>query len=226
MNPVELVGLAEQTGLIGPLTHLVLRAAVRECSTWWDNGWPLRISVNLSARMLTDEDFPATVRATLAEHDLPPSALCLELTETTIMADEDRTIEVLERLQAIGVTVAIDDFGVGYSSLAYLARLPVGEIKIDKSFVLSMPNVTSDELIVRSVVDLAFNLGIPVVAEGVETPEARRALTQLGCQYAQGYLFSRPLPAADFAAWVTGHPTACIARPPQITRRPPARLAG
>jgi EAL domain-containing protein (putative c-di-GMP-specific phosphodiesterase class I) len=176
--------------------------------------------------MLTDEDFPATVRATLAEHDLPPSALCLELTETTIMADEDRTIEVLERLQAIGVTVAIDDFGVGYSSLAYLARLPVGEIKIDKSFVLSMPNVTSDELIVRSVVDLAFNLGIPVVAEGVETPEARRALTQLGCQYAQGYLFSRPLPAADFAAWVTGHPTACIARPPQITRRPPARLAG
>jgi diguanylate cyclase (GGDEF)-like protein len=219
MSPAELVNLAEHTGLIGQLTRFVLRAAVKECSRWWANGWPIRVSVNLAARTLLEDSLADEVRRTLDEFGLPASALCLELTETSIMGDEDRTIEMLERLRSVGVTIAVDDFGVGYSSLAYLARLPVGEIKIDRSFVMEMPKAASAQMIVRSVVDLAANLGIPVVAEGVETEEARTELCALGCQVGQGYLFSRPVAPADFAAWLTGRTAAArVAHPSRQLR--------
>ena len=202
MSPADLVGLAEQTGLIGALTRSVLRRAVAQASQWHAAGYPIRVSVNLSARTLAEETLAEEVRQALAEFGLPASALCLELTETTIMGDEERTMAVLEQLRAVGTTIAVDDFGVGYSSLAYLAKLPVGEIKIDKSFVFDMPASPSNEMIVRSVVDLAANLGIPVVAEGVETDEVRDALVLLGCKSGQGYLFSRPLPAREMTAWL------------------------
>ena len=138
----------------------------------------------------------------LAQTGLPPEALCLELTESSIMGDPRRTVGVLERLQGIGITIAVDDFGTGHSSLHYLKRLPIGELKIDKAFVLSMAADAGDEAIVRTIIDLARNLRLPVIAEGVEDEAAVAKLRSLGCGTAQGYFFSRPVPADDLTAWL------------------------
>lgn len=202
LNPAELVSLAEHTGQIWPLTALVLKAAARECRRWWDLGWPIRVSVNFSARSLTDEGLVDEVTRILAEANLPPSGLCVELTETTIVAERHRVVPVLERLRGLGVSVAIDDFGTGYSSLAYLARLPIDEIKVDKSFVMDMATDAHADAIVRTILDLAVNLGLPVVAEGIENEEARLTLAERGCASGQGYFFSRPVPAEDFINWL------------------------
>ncbi|HEV7886742.1 MAG TPA: EAL domain-containing protein [Acidimicrobiales bacterium] len=205
VSPAELVTLAEHTGLVRGLTRLVLSQAVAAAAAWHRQGWKLRMSVNLSARVLIDRDLASEVRAVLAAAGLPASFLCLELTETSIMGDDEHTLEVLSSLRAIGVTLAVDDFGMGYSSLAYLKRLPVGEIKIDKSFVMGMAeDDAEDEAIVRSVVDLGRNLGLAVVAEGVETDDAAARLRDMGCATGQGYLFSRPLAASDLSAWLSG----------------------
>jgi EAL domain-containing protein (putative c-di-GMP-specific phosphodiesterase class I) len=160
------------------------------------------MSVNLSPRSLLQATLVDDVACLLEAIGLPPEALCLELTETSLMSDPRRTLATLERLRAIGVAIAIDDFGTGYSSLAHLKGLPVDEIKIDKSFVLNMQHDPSDEAIVRSVIDLARNLRIGVVAEGVEEPEVAVALARAGCALAQGYLFSRPVPAVRFGQWL------------------------
>jgi diguanylate cyclase (GGDEF)-like protein len=202
LPPDEFVPVAERTGLIGPLTELVLETALAECARWRRTGGPERISVNLSARSLMHPSLPDDVRRLLAVADLPASALCLELTETSILLEPRRTVPVLQRLTEIGVTVAIDDFGTGHSSLAYLKELPVGEIKIDKSFVLTMASDRSDEAIVCSIIGLAANLNLPVVAEGVETQALAQRLKMAGCRIAQGYGFSRALPAPAFDAWV------------------------
>ncbi|MEA3075851.1 MAG: hypothetical protein QOF60_759 [Actinomycetota bacterium] len=200
--PDDFIPVAEQAGLIGPLTTFVLRRALGECARWRDEGRPLRVSVNLSARSLLQIALPAEVAALLAEADVPASLLCLELTETSMMVDPRRTVDTLHRLRSLGITIAIDDFGTGHSSLAYLKQLPVGEIKIDKSFVLGMRADRFDGAIVCSIIDLARHLLVPVVAEGVEDDDLARRLLDAGCAFGQGYGFGRAMPASELDEWM------------------------
>jgi EAL domain-containing protein (putative c-di-GMP-specific phosphodiesterase class I) len=202
ISPEEFVPLAEQTGIIKPLTMLVLERALRQCRLWHNAGHHLSVAVNLSARTIHDPEFPSAVQGFLKAYQLDPRRLTLELTESTVMADPARSMETLSRLQAMGVELSIDDFGTGYSSLAYLKRLPVHELKIDRSFVMNMAGDDNDAVIVRSTIELAQNLGLRVVAEGVETVEARDQLTSMGCDVAQGYLLSRPIPADKATSWI------------------------
>jgi diguanylate cyclase (GGDEF)-like protein len=200
--PDEFIPLAQKTGVIVPLTFFVLNEALRQCRTWQLEGLDLCVSVNLSARNLLDVHLPDTVGELLGRWEVSPSLLELEITESTILADPIRAMHVLSRLSGMGVRLAIDDFGTGYSSLAYLKRLPVDELKIDKSFVQGMEEDENDAVIVRSTIDLGRNLGLRVVAEGVETAEAWSRLVVLGCDAAQGYYLSRPVPAAELASWL------------------------
>jgi diguanylate cyclase (GGDEF)-like protein len=204
--PDEFIPLAQKTGVIVPLTFFVLNEALRQCRTWQLEGLNLRVGVNLSARNLLDVNLPDTVGELLAKWEVSPSLLELEITESTILADPIRAMHVLSRLSGMGVRLSIDDFGTGYSSLAYLKRLPVDELKIDKSFVQGMSDDENDAVIVRSTIDLGRNLGLRVVAEGVETTEAWRQLAALGCDVAQGYYLSRPVPAAELVAWLRATP--------------------
>jgi diguanylate cyclase (GGDEF)-like protein len=200
--PDEFIPLAQKTGVIVPLTHFVLNEAVRQSRTWQLEGIDLCVGVNLSARNLLDVHLPDTVAELLARWEVSPSLLELEITESTILADPIRAMHVLSRLSGMGIRLAIDDFGTGYSSLAYLKRLPVDALKIDKSFIQGMEDDENDSVIVKSTIDLGRNLGLRVVAEGVETKEAWRQLLVLGCDVAQGYYLSRPIPAAELTAWV------------------------
>ncbi len=204
LSPTVFIPLAEQTGLIAPLSQWVLEAAVRQSRAWRDMGVALSVAVNLSMRNLQDAQLPEQIAGLLALFEVHPDWLKLEITESMIMADPERTIGVLARINAMGVQLSIDDFGTGYSSLAHLARLPVSEIKIDKSFVTDMEANASNAVIVRSTIDLAHNLGLSVVAEGVERQEVWSQLSHLGCDLAQGYLMARPLPATDFELWLGG----------------------
>jgi diguanylate cyclase (GGDEF)-like protein len=200
--PEEIIGIAEQTGLIRPLTLWVLNQALRQVRTWRRAGRDLDVAVNLSIRNLLDAELPADVLRLLADLGLPASALTFEITESSIMNDPGRTVSVLGRLRAMGVQLAIDDFGTGYSSFSHLQRLPVDEIKIDKSFVQHMATDESDLVIVRSIVDLGRNLGLRVVAEGVEDEAVWKLLAGLGCDLAQGFVLAKPLPAAEFETWL------------------------
>jgi diguanylate cyclase len=202
--PDEFIPLAEHTGLIGPLTRHVLDTALAQARTWSDAGRPLTVSVNLAARNLLDESLPDQVAELLAVHGVAPELLELEVTETAIMTDPVQAQQVLEQLATLGTRISIDDFGVGYTSLGQLKNLPVSEIKIDQSFVMTMTQDPSNALIVRSVVDLGHNLGFKLVAEGVETEQILTALAGLGCDVAQGYHFSRPITAAAFDLWCAG----------------------
>jgi diguanylate cyclase (GGDEF)-like protein len=202
VRPDEFIPFAQKTGVIVPLTFFVLNEALRQCRTWQLEGVDLCVGVNLSARNLLDVNLPDTVGELLGRWEVPPSLLELEITESTILADPIRAMHVLSRLSGMGVRLAIDDFGTGYSSLAYLKRLPVDELKIDKSFVQGMDDDENDAVIVRSTIDLGRNLGLRVVAEGVETAEAWAQLVALGCDVAQGYYLSRPVPAAELASWL------------------------
>jgi diguanylate cyclase (GGDEF)-like protein len=197
LPPAKFVPLAEQTGLIRPLTLRVLELALQDCRTWREAGIELSVAVNLSARSLLDGELPQTVRALLARHDVPAEALELEITETTAMIDPGRALEVLAELRALGVRLSVDDYGTGHSSLSYLHQLPVDTLKIDKSFVQTMDTNPHEATIVRSTIDLARNLGLRVVAEGVETEAAWRQLSSLGCDAAQGYWLARPGAAGD-----------------------------
>ena len=202
ISPDDFISVAEHTGLIRPLTQLVLDEALAECRRWREAGWPLRVSVNLSPRSVLQPNLASDVAALLTKHRVPGGALCLEMTEGSMMADPRRTVEVLETLRARGISIAVDDFGTGYSSLAYLKGLPVDELKIDKSFVLHMLEDPSDEAIVRTVLDLARNLRLPVVAEGVEDEATTRRLRDMGCRSAQGYHFGRPVPGPELMDWL------------------------
>jgi EAL domain-containing protein (putative c-di-GMP-specific phosphodiesterase class I) len=195
--PDEFIPLAEHTGLIAPLSRWVLAEALRQCRSWRDAGLEMRVAVNLSARLLHDEHLVATIGELLQTWDVLPSQLTVEITESAVMVDPGRALALLTRLHQTGVRIAIDDFGTGYSSLAYLKRLPIDEIKIDKSFVLDMPVHDDDATITRSIVDLGHNLGLVVVAEGVETREIWDQLAAMHCDVAQGYYLSRPIPAAE-----------------------------
>ncbi|MCA1598802.1 MAG: EAL domain-containing protein, partial [Chloroflexi bacterium] len=197
LPPDQFIGLAEQHGLIGPLTLWVLDEALRQGQAWARAGWDVQVAVNLSAWSLHDAALPQTIAALLRRHDAPPERLRLELTEGTVMADAERALEVLTRLAALGVGLSVDDFGTGYSSLAYLKRLPVDEVKIDRSFVHDLVTDEADAAIVRATVGLGRSLGLRVVAEGVEDRATWDRLTELGCDTAQGYYLARPLPAVE-----------------------------
>jgi len=218
--PDDFIPLAEHTGLIAPLTRHVLDTALAQARSWSDAGRPLTISVNLSVRNLLDESLPGQVAELLAAHGVAPEMLALEVTETAIMTEPARAQRVLEQLTALGVTISIDDFGVGYTSLGQLKNLPVSELKIDRSFVMAMSEDPSNALIVHSVVGLGHNLGLTLVAEGVETEEALTALAALGCDVAQGYLLSRPVTAAAFDLWCTGRRIAPARRASGVARLP------
>ena len=200
--PDEFIPLAERTGLIRPLTEWVLHEALRQCAAWRSAGIEITLAVNLSARNLQEAHLAEQVAAHLAAWNVPPECLELEITESAIMADPVRALAVLTRLDAMGVRLSIDDFGTGYSSLAYLKQLPVDTLKIDKSFVMGLAKDGNDAVIVHSTIDLAHNLGLKVVAEGVEDQQAWDMLYDWGCDTAQGYFMSRPLAAADFMTWL------------------------
>ena len=204
LSPDEFVDLAEQAGLIGPLTLIVLRSALEDLRLWLDAGHDLGISVNLSVRNLLDPDLPERIASLLQEFDVPGSRLTLEITESGVMADPERNIAVLDRLAGIGVRLSVDDFGTGYSSLAYLRRLPVQEVKLDRSFVSKLATDAGDATIVRAIIDLARNLGLRTVAEGVEDRRTWDTLVGMGCEEAQGFLISRPVPARSLSRWLEG----------------------
>jgi EAL domain-containing protein (putative c-di-GMP-specific phosphodiesterase class I) len=193
--------MAERTGLVVPLTAVVLRMSLAQCRRWLDTGRRVPVAVNLSVRGLLDPDLISTVKGLLAAFQLPPDLLSLEITESSVMADVPRALPVLRELADAGISLAVDDFGTGYSSLAYLRQLPVSEVKIDKSFVRDMGTDESDAAIVSTIIGLARQLGLAVVAEGVEDEGSRDRLVDMGCDVAQGYLFSRPLPPDRLAAW-------------------------
>jgi len=207
VRPDQFIPLAEHTGLIGPLTLWILEEAVRQCQVWAQRDQQLGVAVNLSTRNLQDLQLPDALAALLDRYAVPPALLTLEITESALMADPVRAEAVVLRLVALGVRLSIDDFGTGYSSLAYLKQLPVDEVKIDQSFVRGM-GVTSlkDEAIVRSVIDLGHNLGLQVVAEGVEGAAVWDRLRAARCDVAQGYYLSRPLPAAELERWLATGP--------------------
>jgi diguanylate cyclase (GGDEF)-like protein/PAS domain S-box-containing protein len=200
--PDEFIGLAEHTGLIEPLTRFVLETALMQAAGWHRQGTRLDVSVNVSARNLLDEELPRVLSELLHTALVPPARLTLEITESVIMEDPTRALEVLIELHRLGVGISIDDFGTGYSSLGYLRKLPANEVKIDKSFVIDMDRNPDDATIVRSIVDLAHNLNLRVVAEGVERQEVWDKLRELGCDVGQGYLFSRPVPARELLGWI------------------------
>jgi diguanylate cyclase (GGDEF)-like protein len=200
--PDRFIPMAERSGLIRALTLWVVEEALRQNQRWKQDGIRMPVSVNLSTRDLIDVQLPDDIGRLLEQWRVPASRLELEITESVIMADPMRARGVVARLREMGVLVAIDDFGSGYSSLGYLKRLPVNDLKIDKSFVLGMSEDEGDGVIVQSTIDLAHNLGLRVVAEGVETDEVWARLEAMGCDVAQGYLISAPLPAARFVEWL------------------------
>jgi diguanylate cyclase (GGDEF)-like protein len=200
--PEEIIHVAEQTGLIRPLTLFVLAQALRQCRSWRRAGFDYDIAVNLSLRNILDAELPNDVLRLLDDVGLPSSALTFEITESSIMADPIRTEAVVSRLRSMGVSIAIDDFGTGYSSFSHLKRLPVDELKIDRSFVQHMAIDQSDATIVRTIVDLGRNLGIRVVAEGVEDEETWAKLAEVGCDTIQGYVLSKPLGALELDVWL------------------------
>jgi diguanylate cyclase (GGDEF)-like protein/PAS domain S-box-containing protein len=217
--PDQFIPLAEQTGLICPLFLWVLNDALRQCSLWQREGIELHVAVNLSMRNLQDPRLPDTLVNFLSRWNLEPTWVELEITESALAADPERAMKILTRFSVMGMRIAIDDFGTGYSSLAYLKRLPVDEIKIDKSFVLGMATDENDATIVRSTIDLGHNLGLKVVAEGIEDQATWNLLAAWGCDLAQGYFLSHPLPATDFVAWLRECGRAELRQEPASTPR-------
>jgi diguanylate cyclase (GGDEF)-like protein/PAS domain S-box-containing protein len=206
--PDSFIPIAQETGLIGPLTLYVIEEALRQGRQWRDAGLDLSISVNLSTRNLLDRDFPNQVAALLTRWGMGPEWLELEVTESSMLANPTRAKAVLNELSELGLRLSIDDFGTGYSSLSYLRQLPVDEIKIDRSFVMGMGEQADDAVIVRSTVDLGRNLGLEVVAEGVETLDLWNTLRELGCNTAQGYFLSKPVAADELTSWLKARPAA------------------
>lgn len=201
LSPDVFIGIAERTGLIGALTTVVARRAINQCSEWRRRGFDLSIAVNISVHSLLDADFPEQIASLLDDGGLAAEHLTLEITESVIL-DPKRTLDALHRLASLGVRLSVDDFGTGYSSLTYLQRLPVHEVKVDRSFVMTMGTSESDAAIVKSIIDLGHNLGLRVVAEGVEDRVAWDRLARQGCDVAQGYFMSKPIPAEAFTSWL------------------------
>lgn len=212
LSPVEFIPVAEQSGNISILTRWALTAAARECRFWLEQGLDIPVSVNLSASDLMDKELPWFVTEVLRNHDLAPRYLVAEITEEGLVRDFDKATVVLQRLRDLGIRISIDDFGTGYSSLAQIRNLPVDELKIDKSFVSRLPESRADAAIVSAAIDLAHDLGMEFVAEGVETRPALRWLREHGCERIQGFYISQPLPADAFINWVGSYAGACTVR--------------
>jgi len=204
--PDEFIPLAERTGLIVPLTLWVLNAAMNQCRRWREHGINTGIAVNLSMWNLDAPELPDQIAALLSSTGVSANQLELEITESAIMDDPQRAMRTVKAIRELGVRFTIDDFGTGYSSLAYLKKLPVSSIKIDKSFTLNMESDNDSAVIVRAIIDLGHNLGLKVIAEGVETLEAKAMLADFGCDEAQGYYFSRPITASDIASFMRNTP--------------------
>jgi diguanylate cyclase (GGDEF)-like protein len=201
--PAEFVRVAEDTGLIKQLTDLVLARGIRMLRDFEDNGLSVGLAVNLSTHDLFDSRLPNRVRAHLEANSVPAERLTLEITESSLFVDAPRTRGTIDELHAVGLRMAVDDFGTGYSSLSYLRRLPVHELKIDQSFVAGMLTDQQDEVIVRSTVDLGHNLGLLVVAEGVESLAVLERLREIHCDVAQGYVISEPILADELIEWLS-----------------------
>jgi len=202
ISPADFIPLAEQSGLIRLITDWVLHEAIRQCAEWSEAGLDVGVAINLSAVDLGSGYLPDLLANHLGRYGVEPRRITLEITETAVMRDGTGAVDVLDRLKACGVRIAIDDFGTGYSSLSHLKRLPVDVLKIDKSFVMDMANDEDDAVIVRSTIELAHNMGLKVVAEGVETREAMAMLEGLHCDSVQGYLICLPLAADKATAWL------------------------
>ncbi len=200
--PEDFVAVAEHTGQLGRLTEFVLREGLRRARQWVDAGRPLSVAVNLSPRTLHDAEFPSRVENLLQHYGVAPDRLTLEITEDGVVEDIDRHLPTLRHLFDLGVRLSVDDFGTGYSSLSYLRKLPVHEVKVDRSFVQGMATDPGDLAIVRAVVDISRHFGLTVVAEGVESELTLELLDEIGCDIGQGFLFSRPLPHERLEAWL------------------------
>ncbi|HEY5019585.1 MAG TPA: EAL domain-containing protein [Steroidobacteraceae bacterium] len=202
--PALFIPFAEHTGYIKVLTRWVLSEAIRQCGVWLRQHLDIEISVNLSARDLMTRDLPELISALLSEHGVAPHMICLEITESGFMEDPAHAQRVLDRLSAIGLRLSIDDYGTGYSSLSYIMKLPVNELKIDRAFVSNMSQDADMMTIVRSTIELGHSLGLKVVAEGVEDSRGCAVLRSLGCDLAQGYYISPPMPAEALPGWLNG----------------------
>jgi len=219
LGPAELLPAAEAAGLLPALAEVVLERALAGAARWWHGGLArVPVSVNLAAANVTDLGLPAKVEAALARHDLPPCALTLELVEDTLMRDPERARVVLGQLRTLGVRASIDDYGTGYSSLAYLRRLPADELKLDRTFLADLDTDERARAIVAHTVALAHALGLRLVAEGVEHPATARHLAALGCDVVQGFLVARPMPVEGFLSWIaaagpTGFPVPGVDAP-------------
>jgi diguanylate cyclase (GGDEF)-like protein len=204
LRPDEFIAIAEDAGHINRLTRWVLRAAVQQLKIWHREHLMVQLSVNISASDLQDSELPGYIATLLANAEVEPAALCLEITESSVMKDEQQGHAMLARLKAIGLRLAVDDFGTGYSSLSQLKRMPVDELKIDKSFVLNLDHSDDDAVIVHSTIELGHNMGLEVVAEGVETREAVMLLESFGCDLIQGFLLGKPMSANELSVWARG----------------------
>jgi diguanylate cyclase (GGDEF)-like protein/PAS domain S-box-containing protein len=202
LQPAMFVPIAERTGLIRPLTDWLLERAMAQVRAWQDGGAPVHVAVNISAKSLLDQALPQKIQKLLDKWEVDPRFLKIEITESSIMADPSHALAIMSMIQSMGVRLSIDDFGTGYSSLTHLRQLPIDEIKIDKSFVAGMMTSDADAAIVRTVIDLAHNLGKQVCAEGVEDEKTMTLLREIGCDLAQGYFISRPMSAPDLTQWL------------------------
>jgi diguanylate cyclase (GGDEF)-like protein len=203
VSPAEFVEAIETTGSIDTLLGHVLHIVLAQVADWHRRNMKISAAVNLSVRNLSGPNFPQVIRAALEKHGVPPELLTFEITESSVMADPERSLPILRELHSMGIQLSVDDFGTGYSSLAYLRRLPIDEIKIDKSFVQGMVTDLGDHAIVRAIIDLGHSLGLRVIAEGVEEEAARDALKALKCDELQGFLLARPMPIEKLEAWLT-----------------------
>jgi len=219
--PDEFIPLAEQTGLMRAITQFVVDTALTQLAEWWKSGLRVQAAVNVCARDLYDRDFADFLRERLDEHGVPPRALMIEVTESVLMADPARAATTLLSLADVGVGVSLDDFGTGYSSLVHLKRLPVSEVKIDRSFVLRMDVNEDDAAIVRSIIDLASALGLRVVAEGVETQESWDRLSVYGCDAAQGWYLAKAMPADMVTSWLADYERQAASRNATVPAQDP-----
>jgi diguanylate cyclase (GGDEF)-like protein len=207
LSPDEFIPAAEQAGTIVHLTRFVLAGAVKQCRQWQDAGQPLDVSVNLTTRDLQDEYLPYYILQLLKEHDIAPGRLTLEITENMVMENIHHAISVLECIRDIGVRISMDDFGTGHSSLAQIKNMPLHELKIDKLFIMTLMSDEQNEAIVRTTIELAHNMNLAVVAEGVEDEVTLRQVSDLGCEVAQGYFVSKPLSSDDLMQWLKNRKT-------------------
>jgi EAL domain-containing protein (putative c-di-GMP-specific phosphodiesterase class I) len=206
ISPATFIPVAEESGLIVPMGDWVIEEAARQSMAWQADGIkPVTVAVNLSALQFRRGNLETVVSQALAVSGMPAHLLELELTESVLISDSDSVENRLRALKAMGVTVSIDDFGTGYSSLAYLRRFSVDKLKIDQSFVRDLVRSPDDVGIVRAIIQMAFSLGLKTIAEGVESESMAQLLTDLGCEEGQGYVFARPMPADEAAAWMKAH---------------------